>query len=227
MDLTALKERIARRACIDSLDGRSAAGESRPPRQERSLPRLLRPAENPGDWMRGVRPAGRSTALRIETEARLGELEAAYAAAEQQRKAREASIDITLPGKETRSSADAIPSRSSSTRSSHLFLPRLFGCRGAGHRARVLQFRSPQHAQGPPRPGHAGYLLRRPPAWCSGPTPPRSRYGPWNAQAPHTDHRARRGLPARSGHLPHAHVPSGRGPDGGQEREVLRPERAC
>ncbi len=46
------------------------------------------------------REAGREiNSLKNETETKLGELEAAYAEDEKQRKAQEASIDITLPGK--------------------------------------------------------------------------------------------------------------------------------
>ena len=86
----------------------------------------------------------------------------------------------------------------------------------------LLQFRSPQHAQGPPGPGHAGYLLCEARGRAADPdlAGPDKDHGA--GKAAHSGHCPGVRVPARPGHLPHAHVPPGGRPHGRQERPILR-----
>ena len=171
------------------------------------------------------RLAGREiNSLKNWTETRLGEVEAAYAAEEQQKKAQDASIDITLPGKKP------VLGRLHPITLVFDEIIRIFSslgfsvAEGPDIELEYYNFEALNIPKDHPARDMQDTFYVRPDVVLRTHTSPVQIRTMEHDVAPHTDHRARRGLPPRPGHLPHPDVPPGRRPDGRQEREVLRPQ---
>ncbi len=98
---------------------------------------------------------------------------------------REEAVDVTLPWDRLPRGARHPITALMRPHRRHLRRHGIRGRRGPGARGRMVQLRRAQLRPRPPRPHHAGHLLRgarRDPAWCCARTPHRCRSGPcWSA----------------------------------------------